>query len=160
MKKAYLSLGANLGDRERQIETALDLLQDARLNVTRRSPLYETEPRDVAGQPWFINMCAEIETTYFPMMLMNRILRVERSMGRRRTAQKGPRVIDIDIVFYGRFVVGTPRLTVPHPRMHERRFVLEPLAALVPDLRHPVTKRTVREMLAAVQDQPLRKVMP
>ena len=147
-----------MGNREQQIETALQLLQDARLQVTQRSAYYETEPREVTGQPWYINLCVEIETTYFPMMLMNRILQVERSMGRRRKGQKDPRLIDIDIVYYGRFVIDTPQLKIPHPRMHERRFVLEPLTEIAAELRHPVTRKTVREMLAGVRDQPLKKV--
>ncbi len=158
MKKVYLSLGSNLGNRQANIETALSMLEEARLRIIRRSPLYETEPRDLPNQPWFLNLIAEAETVLFPMMLLNHILQVERTMGRRRTVSKGPRLIDVDIIIYGQSVVSGARLTIPHARMHERRFVLEPLAELAPELRHPVLRRTVREMLGNVKDQVVKKV--
>ncbi|MEZ5400107.1 MAG: 2-amino-4-hydroxy-6-hydroxymethyldihydropteridine diphosphokinase [Bryobacteraceae bacterium] len=158
MKTVYLSLGSNLDDRQSQIETALTRLAHPRLRVTRRSSCYETEPRDLVRQPWFLNIAVEAETTFFPMMLLNHIAQVEREMGRRRTVAKGPRLIDIDILLYGKFVVSSPKLTIPHERLHERRFVLEPLAELAPDLRHPVFRKSVREMLATVKDQQVRKV--
>jgi 2-amino-4-hydroxy-6-hydroxymethyldihydropteridine diphosphokinase len=160
MKKAYLSLGSNLGDRRALIEEALEMIEDPRLRVTRRSSWYETEPRDLPEQPWFLNMTVEIETSLFPMMLLNRTAQTERAMGRRRTVRMGPRVIDIDIILYGQFVVKTPRLTIPHERMHERRFVLEPLAELIPNVRHPLLQRSIRELLDNVTDQPVRKVIP
>ncbi|MEZ5353132.1 MAG: 2-amino-4-hydroxy-6-hydroxymethyldihydropteridine diphosphokinase [Bryobacteraceae bacterium] len=159
MKKIYLSLGSNLGDRSANISAALAMLADARLRILRQSSLYETEPRDLPHQPWFLNLVAEAETSLFPMMLLHRIVQIERTLGRRRrTAAKGPRLIDVDIVFYGQSVMNGPKLTVPHARMHERRFVLEPLAELAPEMRHPATRRTVREMLAAVKDQNVKKV--
>ncbi len=153
MKTAYLSLGSNLGDRAASIERALELLG----GLVRRSAFYETEPRDLKAQPWFLNIAAEIETALFPRQLLARIARIEKDLGRRRDLDKGPRTIDIDILLFGRFVVDTPDLVIPHPRMHERRFVLEPLAELAPDLRHPVFKKTVREMLAKVKDQVVRR---
>ncbi len=99
---------------------------------------------------------AEAETTLFPMQLLSRIGKIERDMGRVRTVAKGPRTIDIDILLYGRVVIRTPRLEVPHPRMAERRFVLAPLADLAPELRHPVTHRSVREMLDGAPPEKLR----
>ena len=156
-KLAYLSLGSNLGDRVHYLEEAIRLLQEDEVTVLRRSSLYETEPRDVPNQPWFLNLVIEVETALFPRRLLSRIKRVESRLGRKRITNKGPRTIDIDIVLFGRFVVDAPDLTIPHPRMGERRFVLEPLAELTPDLRHPVTHETMREMLARVSLQKVTK---
>ena len=128
--------------------------------LKRVSSIYETEPQDMRGQPWFLNLVVEIQTPLFPMQLLGRILRIEREMGRRRVVPKGPRIIDIDIILFGNFVIDTPQLKVPHPRLAARRFVLEPLAELVPDLRHPVSRRTVREMLAEVGGQVVKKYTP
>jgi 2-amino-4-hydroxy-6-hydroxymethyldihydropteridine diphosphokinase len=117
------------------------------VRVLRTSRIYETEPVDNKDQAWFLNQVVEAETALFPMQLLTRIGRVERELGRVRTVRKGPRTIDIDILFYGAAVVETQRLEIPHPRIAERRFVLAPLAELAPDLRHPVTHRSVRQML-------------
>jgi 2-amino-4-hydroxy-6-hydroxymethyldihydropteridine diphosphokinase len=105
----------------------------------------------------FLNLVVEAETALMPLQLLSRTLRIERELGRKRAVPKGPRTIDIDIVLYGSSVINAPELVVPHPRLAERRFVLEPLAELAPDLRHPVTRRTVREMLAGVAAQKVRK---
>lgn len=156
MKTAYLSLGSNLGDREANIRQALEMLEAPDLHVLRVAPLFETEPQDVSGQPWFINTVAEIGTTLFPRQLLSRIQKIEREIGRKRLVEKGPRTIDIDIVLLGRFQVQGPELTIPHPRFAERRFVLEPLCALDPDLRHPATRQTVREMLEKTLKQVVR----
>ena len=158
MKTAYLSLGSNLGDRRENLRQALALLEAPDLCVRRVSPVYETEPVDHAAQGWFLNLVAEIETTLFPMQLLARTGRVEQSLGRRRTVAKGPRTIDIDILLYGKATVRSASLEIPHPRMTERRFVLQPLADLAPELRHPVTRRTVREMLGAIEGQTARRV--
>ena len=156
MKKAYLSLGSNLGDRELNLRRATELLECAELRITRRSSVYETEPRDLRNQPWFLNAVIEVETSLFPLQLLHRVLKIEKEMGRRRTVSKGPRNIDIDILLFAGFVISTSQLTVPHPRIEERRFVLEPLAELAPDLRHPVHRKTVRELLAATGGQIVR----
>lgn len=148
-KTVYLGLGSNIGDREQHLSRAVEQLQGPDLRILRLSPLYETEPVDYTRQPWFVNRVAEAETELFPMQLLARLGRVERALGRVRGIPKGPRVIDIDILFFGRAVVRTAKLEVPHPRIAERRFVLEPLADLAPDLRHPVTRKTIREMLDA-----------
>jgi 2-amino-4-hydroxy-6-hydroxymethyldihydropteridine diphosphokinase len=160
MKKAYLSLGSNMGERRAHLDQALMLLEAPRLQVTRISSCYETEPQGVRDQPWFLNVVTEVETTLFPRMLLNHVLAIERRMGRRRTGLKGPRNIDIDILLYGNFIVHTPSLEIPHPRMTGRRFVLAPLAELAPELRHPRTKKTMRELLAAVQGQVVRRLDP
>jgi 2-amino-4-hydroxy-6-hydroxymethyldihydropteridine diphosphokinase len=157
-KIAYLSLGSNLGDRSQHLEDAIRLLQQPDLTVLRRSSLYETEPRDLRDQPWFLNLVLEIETALFPMQLFSRIQKVEGRLGRKRLADKGPRTIDIDIVLFGSVVMDTPALTIPHPRVQNRRFVLEPLAELSPDLRHPVTRETYRAMLSRVASQKAIKI--
>jgi 2-amino-4-hydroxy-6-hydroxymethyldihydropteridine diphosphokinase len=148
MKKlVYLSLGSNLGDREKYLREAISRLGD--LGVIKQvSAFYETQPVEVqTEQPWFLNCALAMETELVPLEFLRGMLAVEQFMGRIRTKPKGPRTIDIDIVFFGDDVVNTPELTVPHPAMHQRRFVLEPLAEIAPALMHPVLKRTVQELL-------------
>jgi 2-amino-4-hydroxy-6-hydroxymethyldihydropteridine diphosphokinase len=148
MKKlVYLSLGSNLGDREKHLRGAISRLQD--LGVIKQvSAFYETEPVEVqTEQPWFLNCALAIETELMPLEFLGRMLAVEQSMGRIRTEPKGPRTIDIDILFFGDDVLDTPELTVPHPAMHQRRFVLKPLAEIAPAAVHPLLKRTVCELL-------------
>jgi 2-amino-4-hydroxy-6-hydroxymethyldihydropteridine diphosphokinase len=157
-KTVYLGLGSNIGDREEHLRRAVEQLHGADLRIVRLSPLYETEPVEYTQQPWFVNQVAEAETGLFPMQLLARLGRVERAMGRVRGIPKGPRVIDIDILFFGRAVVRTSKLEIPHPRIAERRFVLAPLADLAPDLRHPETRKTIREMLEAAPPQKMRRL--
>lgn len=158
MKTAFLALGSNIGDREANLREALERLDAGDIRVTRRSSLYETAPRELLDQPWFLNAVVEIETSLFPMQLLARMRAVEREMGRRRVMPKGPRNIDIDILFYARAVIATAELEVPHPRLAQRRFVLEPLAEIAPDFRHPVTGKTASEMLAALEPQGVRRL--
>ena len=157
MKRVYLALGTNLGDREGHLREALDRLSAPDFEILRLSSVYETAPVGLKSQPDFLNMVLEAGTTLFPMRLLQRIARIERAMGRKRLVVNGPRTIDVDILLYGPFVVNTAKLEIPHPRMAERRFVLEPLAELAPDLRHPVTRQSVREMLAAAPRGLLRR---
>ena len=157
-KTVYLSLGSNLGDRERNLRDALGLLAEPGLRVLRVSSFYETEPLEVRDQRRFLNAVAEAETDLFPKQLLARLQRIEQRLGRRRLKPKGPRTIDIDILLYGGTVIDAEELQVPHPRLAQRRFVLEPLAELAPDLRHPVTRRTVTEMLRDVAGQQVRRV--
>ncbi len=145
-----------MGEREEHLREALRRLETIEVRVLRKSSVYETEPQDMHDQPWFLNLVVEIETEFFPMQLLAWTQKIERDMGRERLTPKGPRTIDIDILFYGRAVVDTPKLAIPHPRLAQRRFVLEPLGELAPDLRHPVDGKTVREMLTATQGQRLR----
>jgi 2-amino-4-hydroxy-6-hydroxymethyldihydropteridine diphosphokinase len=152
----YLSLGSNVGDRQRHLNDALEMLRAAGVTIVQASRVYETEPQDLRAQPWFLNLVAEAETRLFPMQLLHAIQRVERRLGRKRVVDKGPRTIDIDILLFGGSVVDTEELQIPHPRMAGRRFVLEPLAELRPDLRHPVTHASVRQMLDRVRDQGAR----
>jgi 2-amino-4-hydroxy-6-hydroxymethyldihydropteridine diphosphokinase len=170
---AYLSLGSNVGDREVHLRDAL-----ARLGVAGRvgavSSFYETEPVEFTRQPWFLNCAAALETTQTPRQLMTTILHIEEEMGRRRVQKKGPRSIDIDILLFvfGETVIGetltgkredaildSEELTIPHPGMHHRRFVLEPLAEIAPNLVHPILKKTIRELRDALPEgQLVRRV--
>jgi 2-amino-4-hydroxy-6-hydroxymethyldihydropteridine diphosphokinase len=156
-KTVYLGLGSNIGDRKRNLQRALEQIEAPDLHIVRVSPVYETEPVDYTQQPWFLNQVAEAETELFPMQLLARIGRVERALGRVRGVPKGPRTIDVDILFFGRSVVRTAILEIPHPRIAERRFVLMPLADLSPDLRHPVARKTVAEMLDAAPPHKVRR---
>ena len=158
MKIVYIALGSNLGDREENLRIARERMEASDLHVLRQSSIYETAPRDVEDQPWFLNQVIECETDLFPRQLLERLHKIERSMGRKRRIPKGPREIDLDILLFGDAVVKAPELEVPHPRLAERRFVLEPLAELVPDKKHPGTRQTMREMLKAVSSQAVKKI--
>ncbi len=160
MAVAYLSLGSNLGDRDGHLREALSRLDGAGVGVRRVSAIYETAPQERTDQPWFLNLAAEVETLLEPRALLERCLGVERALGRVRAEPRGPRTIDIDLLLYDRLVLDEPGLTIPHPRMHRRRFVLEPLAELVSGLRHPVLGRTIGELLEDVLDQEMRPYRP
>ena len=146
---AYLSLGSNVGDRDSQLRDA-----QARLGAEGRiigaSSLYETEPVEFTDQPWFLNCAVALETSATPQRLIEAILGIEKEMGRQRLQNKGPRTIDIDILLFGDTILDSPKLTIPHPAMHHRRFVLEPLAEIAPEVLHPVLKKTIRELRDAL----------
>lgn len=157
--RVYLSLGSNVGDREDHLRGAITRLESI-ARVISVSSFYETEPMEVTNQPWFLNCAVKAETTKVPKQFMAAVLEMEREMGRLRTMKKGPRTIDIDILLFGDAVVDSPEVTIPHPAMHERRFVLEPLAEIASEARHPVFKKTVSEMLDALPGgQTVRKVV-
>jgi len=150
-----------MGDRLANLEAAMAHLGKLG-SIVARSGFYETEPVDVTGQPWFLNCVIAVETELMPKQFLLRALAIEQKLGRRRTQAKGPRTIDIDLLLFGASVVDTPALIIPHPAMHERRFVLEPLAEIAPEVRHPVFKKTVREMLNTLPPQAgaVRKFKP
>jgi len=148
-KTVYLSLGSNLGDRPENLRAAISKLAEFG-EVMAVSSFYETEPVEVDAQPWFLNCVVRLETEKMPRQLISAILSLEQSMGRQRKQKKGPRTIDIDILLFGHAVIEMPSLTIPHPRLHERRFVLEPLAEIASDARHPVLRRTMRELRDAL----------
>ncbi len=153
MKRVYLSLGSNLGDRLANLRRALEGLAQAGIEIRRLSSLYKTEPVEFRAQPWFVNCVAEAGTELMPLQLLKTLKALERRLGRRSTGiLKGPRPIDIDILLYENVVVRSAVLTIPHQRLGERRFVLVPLRELAAQLRHPVTQRTVLEMLSHTSD--------
>jgi 2-amino-4-hydroxy-6-hydroxymethyldihydropteridine diphosphokinase len=146
---AYISIGSNLGDRERNLREAIESIR--RLgNLKAVSSLYETEPVEFTDQPWFLNCVIEIDTAKKPRELLGALLAIEREMGRERLLPKGPRLIDLDIVLFDELVFDGPQLQIPHPAMHLRRFVLEPLVEIAPAARHPRLDKTARELLASL----------
>jgi len=151
-KRVYLSLGSNRGDRVANLRRAMEELNQAGVKIERLSSFYKTEPVDFDPQAWFLNCVVEASTQFMPMMLLKAVKSVERTLGRRPGVSKGPRPIDIDILLYENVVVRTAALTIPHERMNERRFVLVPLRELAPAARHPVSRRTVTEMLQESPD--------
>jgi 2-amino-4-hydroxy-6-hydroxymethyldihydropteridine diphosphokinase len=155
-KRVFLSLGSNLGEREQNLEHALRELEGIGVNVVARSAIYETEPQDVQNQPWFLNLVVECRTRFFPLQLLSVIHRIERKLGRERKLgilPKGPRPIDIDILLYGQSIVKAPNLSVPHPRLLDRRFVLAPLLEIDSSLRHPITKKPLSDHLKDLRGQ-------
>ncbi|HEX4594684.1 MAG TPA: 2-amino-4-hydroxy-6-hydroxymethyldihydropteridine diphosphokinase [Bryobacteraceae bacterium] len=149
----YLSLGSNVGDRPKNLRHAIAALETTGAHVVRVSSVYETEPVDYLDQAWFLNMAIEAETELGALELLRALRAIETQMGSKKLVAKGPRLIDMDILLYGDQVIDTPELQVPHPRMHLRRFVLEPLAEIAPNMRHPVSGLSATEILARTPDK-------
>jgi 2-amino-4-hydroxy-6-hydroxymethyldihydropteridine diphosphokinase len=145
----YLALGANLGDRQANLQAALAALPPA-VNVLERSSIYVTDPWGMTDQPDFLNMVIRGETELSPQDLLVRLKRLEKDLGRQPSIRYGPRLIDIDILFYADLVLESPGLIIPHPRLHERTFVLVPLAEIAPNLIHPVLHRPIHDLLEQV----------
>ncbi len=151
MSIVYIGIGSNLGNREENCLRALALLSVRGIIIRKRSSLYETEPWGVEDQPKFINMAAEVETELGPGKLLETVKSVEEELGRKEGYRWRPRVIDLDILFYDNLVMDSPDLKIPHLLMHERKFVLRPLAEIAPDKVHPVLKKTIRELLSEIK---------
>jgi len=151
-RTTYLSLGSNVGDRARNLRDAIRALETTGAHIVRVSSLYETEPVDFLDQAWFLNMAIEAETELGALELLRALRQIETQMGSKKLIAKGPRLIDMDILLYGDQVIDTPELQVPHPRMYLRRFVLEPLAEIAPNARHPVSGLSATEMRARTPD--------
>ena len=148
----YLSLGSNLGDRLENLRRACQALAQKGIRWRRLSSVYETEPVDFAEQDWFLNCVVEVETSLAPLALLQEVQQIEEELGRQREQPKGPRTLDIDILLYGDLVLPSGALVLPHPRMLERRFVLEPLREITPSLRLPLSSKTVEEAFRELRD--------
>jgi 2-amino-4-hydroxy-6-hydroxymethyldihydropteridine diphosphokinase len=158
LKRVYLGLGSNIGDREGWLRKALAELEAPNLLLQRVSSVYETEPIGLPGQAWFLNMAAEFQTDLFPKQLLHRVQKIELELGRKRSIRNGPRTIDIDVLLYGDAVIHAEELEIPHPGFRRRRFVLEPLVELNAALRDPVSGQTVSRLLKQVQGQTVRRL--
>jgi 2-amino-4-hydroxy-6-hydroxymethyldihydropteridine diphosphokinase len=151
--RIVLGFGSNMGDREEHLRRAFALLQQNQVTVLRSASLYLTEPRDFMDQPWFVNTVAEVDTHLDPLKLLECCFAVEHEAGRLRDHSRGPRPIDIDILFYRDMQIRSANLTIPHPRYGERRFVLVPLAELAPDFRDPIRNLTIQELIEICPDR-------
>ena len=148
---AYLGLGSNMGNRQDNLERALDFLSQ-RLRIEKVSSIYDTEPVGDVNQPRFLNLVCQVYTSLTPMALLTLGKGIESKLGRVSGKSNAPRPIDIDVLFYDEQIIETPELVIPHPKLTERAFVLIPLAQIAPDLVHPVNSKTVRELLEGLTE--------
>ena len=150
--EVVLLLGTNLGSRENNLQLAISLLTGLVGNLIKQSSIYETAAWGLENQPNFLNQIIILSTSQSPKFLMKTILKIEKKMGRERLVKMGPRIIDIDILFYENRIINKPSLTIPHPRIQFRRFVLEPLNELQPNYVHPILNKSVKDLLIACTD--------
>jgi 2-amino-4-hydroxy-6-hydroxymethyldihydropteridine diphosphokinase len=144
--RAYISVGTNIGDRKANLKFALDSLA-GKAAVSKASSVYETEPVGFLRQPWFLNQVIELKTELTPAELLSLCQEIEASRGRIRTFPNAPRILDLDILLYGDIVINEEGLNIPHPRLADRRFILEPLVQIAPDIIHPILKKPMRSLL-------------
>ena len=148
MVEVYIGIGSNLGNKEKNIEKAIELLKE-KCKILEVSSIYKTEPVGYKAQDWFLNCAAKIDTDLKPEDLLKFFQFIEKTLGRIRTIKNGPRTIDLDIIFYGSRIIKTKKLTIPHPRMHKRMFVLEPLNELCPDFVHPELGKSIKYLVSS-----------
>lgn len=152
MNKAYLLIGGNMGERKVNLQKAIDLINEHCGSLTKHSSVYETAAWGLTDQPSFLNQALEISTTLDAPQLMRKILTIEKEMGRIRTKKLGPRLIDIDILFFNDEIHDLSFLKIPHPELQDRRFVLTPLAEIAPQFQHPVLKKNIAQLLEECPD--------
>ena len=151
MSVAYIGIGSNLGNRQENCLRAIELLQKKGIIVKKRSSLYETEPWGVKDQPLFLNMAIEVETKLNPEALLRILKDVEKEVGRKESTRWGPRIIDLDILLLDNIILNEDNLKIPHPLMHKRDFVLLPLCEIAPDIKHPLLKLSIGDLLQQLQ---------
>jgi 2-amino-4-hydroxy-6-hydroxymethyldihydropteridine diphosphokinase len=148
---AYIGIGSNLGNRQQNCLRAIELLEEKRITVKKRSSMYETDPWGIKNQPRFINMAIEIETGLEPVELLRLLKSIEREIGREDSYKWGPRIIDLDILLFDDLIVKEDNLQIPHPSMHERDFVLRPLCEIAPDRIHPLLKVRICDLMQKLE---------
>ncbi len=151
-KWVFLGIGSNLGERRTRIEQGIAVLKKCGRRILRRASLYETEPVGFTDQPWFLNTVVAGETALTPQGLLKLCKKIERTAGRKETVRFGPRLLDIDILLYKGLVIHEEDLDIPHPRMHERRFVLVPLLEIVPSIKDPRNGKRYANILAGLDE--------
>ena len=152
MIDVFLLLGSNLGDREAYLKKAIDLIETELGVAVKKTSVYETEAWGKTDEPNYLNQVVQVDTTLSARQVLEKILQIEIRMGRVRERKWGSRIIDIDILFYGQHMINEPGLIVPHPELHNRRFTLEPLSEIVPDLEHPLLKKSIFQLKSELKD--------
>jgi len=153
MNKVFLLIGGNMGDRLQNLHQAIDLLVETCGPVTQQSAVYETAAWGITDQPAFLNQALALTTVLTAQELITTVLSVEEKMGRHRLEKFGPRIIDIDILFFNDDIMDEPNLTIPHPQLQNRRFVLAPMEEIAPELVHPVLHKTIEQLLQECKDE-------
>jgi dihydroneopterin aldolase/2-amino-4-hydroxy-6-hydroxymethyldihydropteridine diphosphokinase len=154
MSVVYIGIGSNIGNRQKNCLRAIELLEKRGVIIKERSSMYETEPWGIKDQPKFINMVVEIETVLNPNELLRILKDVEKKVGRKESLKWGPRIIDLDILLVDDIILNEDNLKIPHPLMHKRDFVLQPLCEIAPDIKHPLLKLSINELLQKLLRKP------